>query len=178
MAAVCPAGPDPMMTTLWSAGWLIALFLHGRCLERCPPVLHVDAELDALAGVTRHELIAVLAQRLGELLEREAVGGLAALLLRADEILERRDPLDRFFRGPAAFSRRLGHQLGGDRADHRRLVVGLVLNGGGQRRSGTRQRRWRPWPTRGRDLRTKAGRRGRGRNRRRTLPGVAARARR
>src|SRR5258708_11974335 len=103
MAAVCPAGPDPMMMTLRTplpAGALMvqpsysrapasspsgASLLDGRCLERSSAVLDVDGELDALAGVALDERVAVLLERLREFLERQALGRLAPPLLGAHQ---------------------------------------------------------------------------------------------
>src|SRR5262245_3733536 len=59
----------------------------GGRLEGGPTLLDVDRELHALAPVALHEGVAVLLQRLLELLEREAVRRLAAIALRANELL-------------------------------------------------------------------------------------------
>src|SRR5579859_7856091 len=137
MAAVCPAGPEPITMTLRIA-WLMRLLLprtSGAChsqprpddparalpsdrrgLERRLAVLHVDAEADALASMPRHQCIAVLLERVGELLQRQSLDRLAALPLRANEVVVDARPLGLFLLVSAGLS----EELGGDGADHRR----------------------------------------------------------
>src|SRR5271165_3940233 len=141
MPAVWPAGPEPMMTTVRTPAVLGALIgyyllLDGRRLQRRPAVFHVDGELDTLAPVARCQSVAVLLQGLGELLEGQPIGRLAALLLGAHEVVEHAEPLGRI-RGPVAG--RLGEQLGRDGTHHRRVVV-LVAAGVRHRRGALRRR--------------------------------------
>src|SRR5271165_1903119 len=92
-----------------------SLLLDGRSLQRRSPVLHVDGELDTLARVPLDEGVSIFLQRLGELVERQPIGRLAALLLRSDEIVEDAQPLRWLGRG---FARGLREDLGRNRAHH------------------------------------------------------------
>src|SRR5688500_13575596 len=83
-----------------------------RCLQARSAFLHVDRELHALASVTLDERIAVLLERLLELLEREAVGRLTAFALRADELLVNCLPLGRRFASRGRKVSRLFDEVG------------------------------------------------------------------
>src|SRR5260221_9651189 len=95
MAAVCPAGPEPMMMTLRASIWVTLSVLEGRRLQRRAPVLRVDTEPNSLARVTLHERVPILLQRVRKLLERQAIRWLPALLLHAHEVLVHQSPFGR-----------------------------------------------------------------------------------
>src|SRR5260221_6475604 len=110
-------------------------------LESRLAVLHVDAESHRLARVTLEELVAILAQRVLELVEADAFGRLAAFLLQFHELLVDALPLGRLVldgrrAAGVAISRELTENFARNLAHHRLLVVLVGLEGGARRRSG------------------------------------------
>src|SRR5690606_28163952 len=100
MAAVSPAGPEPMMSTLCNRGSFIIASVPDRArLERRLSVLHVHAELHFGSSVPSYEGIPVLPQGVLELLVGEAVQRLAAFALELHELLEHGPPLRRLASG-------------------------------------------------------------------------------
>src|SRR5262249_4842145 len=103
---------------LWSDQ---SLALDRGRLQRRFSVLHVDLELDGAALVPGDQGVAVLRELDDELLEREAVGRLAALLLELDELF-----VDLAEVGVLALGRRLlrddAREVGADGLERRREV--------------------------------------------------------
>src|SRR5258706_15114001 len=140
MKAVRPAGPEPMMTTLRTADVMTPsgdpnhgkLRPHGVRLESSLALFDVHAEFHGLASVTLEQLIAILAQRVLEFVEAEAVGRLSTLFFQADELVVNVLPLGGFVsdgRGPprVAVGGQLPQNLAGHLADNGGLVVFVAV---------------------------------------------------
>src|SRR5690606_22864063 len=125
MAAVSPAGPEPMMSTLCNRGSFIIASVPDRArLERRLSVLHVHAELHFGSSVPSYEGIPVLPQGVLEFLVGEAVQGLAALALELHELLVDGPPLRRLAAGPVRQGRkRIGLRRGDHASVRKRLGV-------------------------------------------------------
>src|SRR4051794_12299517 len=94
MAAVSPAGPDPMINTWCRSGspGFVTFDIDNSILQRVRlqrglAILDVHAELHLLDARTSHEFIPGLTQGLLELFIGEAVHVLATLLLQLHELL-------------------------------------------------------------------------------------------
>src|SRR5581483_9177104 len=85
--SVADSGPASASLYLPLRAALGAVLADRRRLDRRAAVLFVDGEAHALAVVLRQQVGAVLLQLGGELLEREAVGGLAELDLQLAEAI-------------------------------------------------------------------------------------------
>src|SRR4028118_1804029 len=94
MAAVSPAGPEPMIRTLCRRGSLMETSVFQRAgLQSGLAILYIDTELHGFGPMTAEQRIPIFAERLLELRIGEAFDAFAALLLQADEFFVDRAPL-------------------------------------------------------------------------------------